>query len=321
MTARPRIEVRTSRREVRTLDELLGQWLAEGVISEEQADRMRAGAARPTSSPGRGAPVVVEAVAYVGGALALAGCGLLTAHYWDDLSSAARCALVAAVAVLLLAGGAAVPPRLAGAGRRLRSVLWLASTAAFAGAAALVVRDVLDLGAGAEAQAVLVAAATTGYAAVLWVALPYGVQQTAFMVSAATLAGSLVAWSGADVEPGLGVWAVGLTWAGCGVARLLMPPETPLVLGAVTATFGAMTTATTDGGLALTLVTVAGTVALAVARRDLLLLAVGSLATLVNLPAVLARWFAGSAAAALVVVAAGAALVALSAWLARRVWR
>lgn len=318
-----RADVLTAPHEVRPLGELIDEWISTGIITTEQAGRMAAGAA-PTGAGGgrRGTPVLVETLTYVGGAVVLAGCSLLTAYYWDDLSAAARVAVVAAACLALLVSGIAVPHELDGVGRRLRSVLWLASTAAFAGAVGLLLDGgVLDLDAHDETRAVLVAAATTGYAGALWAAQRYGVQQVALMVSAAVFAGTLVAWSGAPVEPGVGVWAVGLGWTLLGLVGALTPAETPVAFGAVTAVLGAMTASTTDAGMVLTLLTLAAIVGAAVARRDLLLLGIGSVATLVNVPAAMARWFPGSVAAAVALVIVGLALVALAAWLARGTWR
>ncbi|MBZ5741220.1 DUF2157 domain-containing protein [Nocardioides mangrovi] len=301
-----------------SLDQLLERWVEAGVITPVQADEMRVVAQSP-APPSRRTPLVEEALAYVGGAVALAGCGLLAAYYWSDLASGARLGVVLGAAVALLLGGAAVPDRLGSAGRRLRGVLWLASTAAWAGAVAVLLGDVLssaDL--RNETVVVLVAAATLAYAAALWAALRYGLQQAATMASAALLAAAVVDRLDLPGEPGMGVWAVGLLWAALGLARVLSPPETPVLLGAGTAVLGAMMSSTTDAGLVLVLVTVVGVVVAAVVRRDLALLALGGLAALVNVPAAMARWFSDSTAAAIALVVVGAALVALSVVMARR---
>lgn len=309
------------------LDRLVERWLAEGVIGGDQAERMLAsaglateGAAAPEpAGAGRPASVAAEALAYVGGAIVLAGCILLTAYYWADLSDPARLAVVGSAALLLLLGGLAVPRRLADVGRRLRSVLWLASTLAWTGAVAILLVDVLPRTAlGDETTAVLVAAAALAYAGALWAALRYGLQQAATMVAAAALAAALVVRLDLPGDPGHGVWLVGVLWAGLGVARVLTPTETPIVIGAVAAVFGAMTTASTDAGMVLTLVTILAIVVAAVVRRDLVLLGVGAAAALLNLPAAMARWFAGSASAALALVVVGSVLVAIAVWMTRR---
>ncbi|MBB3043775.1 DUF2157 domain-containing protein [Nocardioides soli] len=304
-----------------SLDVLVEGWLEAGLITADQADRMVAAVGRVPTTGHRLAPLAVEALAYVGGAVVLAGCGLLSASFWADLPDVARFAVVGVAALLLLLAGAAVPRRLAAAGRRVRSVLWLASTVAWAGAAAVLLDDVLaSEGLDSATTAVLVAAATLTYAAGLWAALRYGLQQAATLAAAAALAAALAVRLDLPGEPGLGVWIVGASWFGLGWLRVITPCETPIALGAAAAVVGAMTTAASDLGMALTLTTVVAVIAAAVIRRDLVLLGLGTVAALLNAPAAIGRWFAGSAAAALVLVIVGCGLVAIAIWMARRAW-
>lgn len=310
--------VRTDVRRAVPLDLLLERWLAAGVITVDQAERMVAtGGTARAARRGR-TPLAAEALAYVGAAVVLAGAGLLATYFWSDLGDGARLTVVASAGVLLFVAGAAVPAHSA-AGRRLRSVLWLASTAAWAGTGMVLFDGVLasqDL--ADDTVAVLVAAATTAYATGLWVALRYGLQQAAMMVAAASLAAALAARLDLPGEPGLGVWVVGVLWSGLGLTGVLVPAETPIALGAATAVFGAMTTAGSDGGMALVLTTVAAVLAVALLRHDLVLLGVAAVAALVNVPAAIARWFAGSAPAAIALLLAGGVLVGLAVWMTRR---
>jgi hypothetical protein len=84
------------------LNVLVDGWLRDGLISSEQAVQLVA----PTSAlpalsaaaPAReGVPVVAEALAYVGGAVVVAGTSLLTAYYWSDLTAGWRFLLLAVV--------------------------------------------------------------------------------------------------------------------------------------------------------------------------------------------------------------------------------
>jgi uncharacterized membrane protein len=114
---------------------LVDHWVAEGIITQEQAERIRSEQARisslgnvPSAIPARRdrGPLVTEALGYLGGVLILVAAGLLTAQFWQDMPLGVRLAVVAgAAAALLAAGAAAVPERLGPAGHRLRSVLWL----------------------------------------------------------------------------------------------------------------------------------------------------------------------------------------------------
>lgn len=300
------------------LNVLVDGWLRDGLISSDQAVKMVSPTTLADVAPApQGVPVVAEALAYVGGAVVVAGSSLLTAYYWRDLATGWRFALLVAVAVLLVGAGAAVPRRLGAAGRRLRGVLWLAATGATAGATAVLVVDVVDRFAG-DTEAVLVAATTTCVAAVLWALHRFGLQQLAVLVSAAVLAGTGIDWSGIGVEPGVGVWALGVAWALLGVVRVIRPTELPLVMGSITAVFGSMTASDSDAGMVFVLLTVAAVIGTAIARHDLLLLGVGALATLVNVPAAMSRWFAGSVPAATALVVVGLLLVAVAVWMTRR---
>ena len=303
-------------RDVVPLGVLLDGWVRSGLITRDQAAAMRSSVRTGVGPRTRPLPVVAEALAYVGGAVVLAGAALLAAYYWDELAVLGRVLLLLTAAGALLGAGAAVPTRFGPSGRRLTGVLWLGATASWAGAVSVLAADGDRF--GSEAEAVLVTAATVVAAAALHALHRYALQQAALILSTAALAGASVAWWDLGAQPGVGVWIVGVTWAWAGLAGLVRSPETPLALGSAVAVLGAMTTGDTDPGMAFTLVTVAAVLALAVLRRDLLLLGVGAVAVVINVPAAMSRWFAGSVAAAAALVVAGAVLVALAVWIARR---
>jgi hypothetical protein len=70
-----------------------------------------------------------------------------------------------------------------------------------------------------------------------------------------------------------------------------------------------MTTAGSDAGIVLTLATVMIVVSAAVATRDLLVLAVGTVGLLANLPVAATRWFPKILAAPVALLVVGAVLV------------
>jgi hypothetical protein len=158
------------------IQELLDRWVVAGLITSEQAERIRSQEfgvpARPADSS-LGAPAAVpgtslmtEALGYLGALLVLVAAGLLTARIWPDLSLGAELLLAAAAAAALLAAGALVPDRLSATGSRLRAVLWLLSTAACAALLALVASQGLDW---REWDVVLFAGGGTAiYAFALW---------------------------------------------------------------------------------------------------------------------------------------------------------
>jgi len=298
---------------------LLSHWQEDGIITPEQAARMRVTPdvqvhAR-TGVPPEGATrssLVVEALGYLGGVIIVAASMLISAQYWDDIDTAWRLVLLGGVSAALLACGAAVPRRLDAVGDRLRAVLWLGSTASCAGFLAVIAVEPLDL--DSSSVAVLVASGTAVYAAGLWLSRHTVVQQLAMMVALAMTAGAVIARLDiADELPGVGVCGVGLVWALFGWGGLLLPRRLGIVLGSATAIIGAMMTGAADAGTVLTLVIVCAVVAAAVLARDLLLLGVGTVGVLVNIPAAVTKWFPDTMVApyALLVVGAGLVLVAL----------
>jgi hypothetical protein len=109
---------------------------------------------------------------------------------------------------------------------------------------------------------------------------------------------------------GLAVWGVGAIWLLLGWGRLVGPRYATYVLGGAVAITGAQVAMIVDWGSGLALGTVAALVLGGVLLRDLVLLGIGSLGTLMIVPAVMERFFADTLAAPLALLAAGALLVA-----------
>jgi len=304
------------------LSALLEIWVADGVITPEQGARIAARgdiAVLLGHEPRRRASrsLATEALGYLGGVVVVVSTILIANLYWDDLSLGSRLALMAVAAAGLFAGGLAVPRRLDEIGDRLRSVLWLASTISIAGFLAILGADALDLS-GAD-TAVLTTTGTATAAAALWWAHHHFVQQIATMVALMVTAAAAIAdFVEPDYLPGVGAWLVGIAWLALGLRGTLTPRRPVLALSAAAAIVGAMATVPTDWGFVLALATVAGVVALAVQRADLLLLSIGAVGTLVLLPAAVNEWFPGSAAVPFVLLGVGLLLVAVALWTARR---
>jgi len=304
--------------------DLVADWVAEGIITAEQGDRIRAreGDVLPSATPVSARsvmPRVVEALGYLGGAIVVVATVLIAGQYWTDLGVTARLGLLAAAAVLLLVGGWVIPDRLGHLGGRIRAVLWLASTGVVAGflgvwgGQQLALHDV-DL-------ALLVTGGTAAYAATLFALRPSALQQLAMMCLFAGTASALLAnFVDTDSWPGLGFWAVGVLWVLLGQIGVLRPAEMARVMGAVLALFGSMITTSdrADAALVFSLATVVAVVVLAVVLGDLLLLAVGSLGAIQAILMAVSEWFPNSLAAALALLLVGGALVLTAIWIARR---
>jgi hypothetical protein len=308
------------------LTSLVEEWVAAGVISQEQARRMRAygdvmvalDGSQPEPHRRKASTVAMEALGYIGGVVVLVSSILIMNLYWPDLSDGVRATVIALASGALLGAGFVTSARLGEVGVRLRSVLWLAATGAFAGFLVLLTADVLELD-SADA-AVLASAGTAAGASVLWWLHRHLPQQMVTMVALMVTAGALVndVAPGHDSLPGLGVWAVAATWMLLGWASLLRPGPAVVALGAAAMIVAATMTLPTDAGFVLAIGTVICVVAMAVLRSDLPLLAVGALGTLMVLPAAATEWFPDSDAVPFVLLAVGLLLVLTAVWTARR---
>jgi Predicted membrane protein (DUF2157) len=280
---------------------LVDHWVAEGIITQEQAERIRSEQARisslgnvPSAVPARRdrGPLVTEALGYLGGVLILVAAGLLTAQFWQDMPLGVRLAVVAgAAAALLAAGAAAVPERLGPAGHRLRSVLWLLCVGAVGAFLVLLTGD--GLGWTDQDVALLAGGGAAVVAGALWWRHRSTLQQVgvfvALSVTVAAVAPRLP--SGSEQLPGLSIWGISVIWILLGWGGLVTPRRAAYVIGGIGALFAASVTATQDWGLVLALATTAALVGVGVLFRDLLLLAVGAVGALLILPGAIDRWF------------------------------
>ena len=305
------------------LTSLLETWVADQLITPEQADRIlvrgqvTVQAPLPEQQRPARSSVVIEALGYLGGVIILVASILVASLYWDQVATTARLVILGSVAGLLLAAGSAVPERLEDVGVRLRSVLLLLSTGALAGFLAVLGADALEM--ADQDVFLLISAGATVYAIGLWLMSENLVQQLAVMLGVMLTAAALT--NELDVSqalPGVAVWGVALIWVVLGWGGVLEPRRFVMVFGAGGMFVGAMTTIPTNAGNVLALLTAAAVVTSAVLFRDLLLLAVGAFGTLLVLPAVITEWFPGRLAAPIAMLAVGAALVGAALFVARR---
>lgn len=331
------------------LDPLVRRWVAAGIITQEQGDRIRAdvsaaGAlppgpatlppptaplaqppptapvaqppvAGPSAAPS--SPLLAEGLGYLGGAVILVASSFVTAQFWSDMSTLARVLFAGLVAVALLVAGALVPSAESPSGARLRAVLWFGSTVAVGAFLGLL---------GAEALgwkdawlAVFITGGAALYAAATWWVHRHPLQHVATFLATMGVLGSLAATlpDQSGMPLGLAVWGGALAWGLLAWGGLLPPAELGRVLGAFGLTVGAMVTMSEAWGNVLGLLTVIGLVVLAMLLRDLAMLAVATLGALQVLPASMIRFFPGIIGAALALLAAGLLLVVAALYVAR----
>jgi hypothetical protein len=306
----------------------LDRWAQQGLLTPDQVEKIiRAEEAGPPPSGGdeagpparSGNSLVVEALAYLGGVLALAAALLLVQMWWHDLSTGLRLAVPLSAAVSLLLAGLLVPGE-AAERVRLRSVLWLLGTGAWAAAVAVFGDQVLD--AEPRDTVLMVGLAGVAVALPLYLRARTAAQQLGLFVTLAMTAAAVGLRAGWD-EPtlaGLGVWLVALTWFVLGERRVLLPSEPVRYTAAIALVVGTMMMQGALGGQVLALVTIALLVTWGVRRDSLGLLAVACVGALEMIPSAVTYFFpdGGRIVVPLALLAVGSVLVATAVTVTRR---
>jgi hypothetical protein len=288
------------------------------VLSAEQADAVRA--ALSAAVPGRPGPArwLVELAGYVGGGLMLGGVALLLGASWDELTRTGRSALLAgfavafAIAGILVAGGPVRVRRLSDSPARRRIVSVLFAMASVPAAFAMGVA--VDRYSGFSGAVVGLAVAVAGLAVLP--AAP-GVVAAAAMSIVATAEAVDRILHLSPLGTGLVVAGLGLVWLGITLLRVI--PARPLgaTIGTGIALFGAQQPLGTDDdhawGYLLTFALAVGFVVLYRWQRTLVLLVAGIVGVTLAVPEAVADWTGGSLHGSVILLVAGAVLVAASA--------
>lgn len=301
----------------------IDRWAASGIVTVEQADLMRADAAtlvRQQEEVHGGPPLAslaTEALGYLGGVIIVVAAGLLTGTLWNDLSTGPRLALAGGAALLLLVAGHLVPDRRGAAAGRLRSVLWLGASAGVAAFLGLLGSETLQW--SGEAVAALSGLGTALFSAALWRVHRSPLQQAAVFVPLLVGVGAAVALlPDHDTLFGLAIWAVAVAWLALSWGGLVPGRRVGMGLGAVGTIAASISVLEEGWGVALALATLAALVLLAVRSRDLPLLGIASLGTLLVLPQTMGRYFPGALGPALALLGVGVVLVVTAVLTMRR---
>lgn len=259
---------------------------------------------------------MIEALAYLGGAIVLVGAMLIGAQYWPDLGTGARLLIVGTAALVLLAAGFAVPARAGTIARRLRSILWLLSTSAGAAFWALLGHQALDW--QAQDTALLTGVGSAVYAAVLWGVTRSAIQQLATFLATLVTAGTAAAHLDGSAWPGIAVWAVSAAWLAVGRAGLLAAKRLTQATAAAGLIIGAGLTMDGDAAIVFALATTIALISAGVIWREIAVVLVGAFGLVQFLPMAVTTWFSGRAAAPVALLFGGGVLVTSAVVLARR---
>lgn len=298
----------------------LDEWTDEALITAEQADailRHEAGSEGAGEPERRRTPLVAEVLGYLGGALVLIAGFVAVTEFWDDLSVAARLALVGVGGLAVLGTGWVLVGRDEPAMQRLGGFLWLLSVAAVAFWVAVAARD--GLGWAAEPSATAASSGALVLAWPLWARHRGSLQLiAAFGATVATLVTALVQL-GSDDEPTVGsaIALLGVAWLVLARRAVLGPRRTATVLGAAALVLGVQS-ATEQSAFIVVGVLVGVTVlAVAVVVDDVILLGAGVVAIFIFVPQLVFEWFGDTLGAPLTLLLCGLILLGVALGVAR----
>ena len=150
----------------------------------------------------------MEALGYLGGALAIVAGFIAVRELWPGIPVAAQLALAGTAAVALGAAAALMRPGADAALARLRSVLWVMSAAGLAAFTGVLADSAWHF--SITGTVTLAAAVTTVYTAVVWMRTRTALQELAVFVAADTTVGAGIALAGPGSGGlGPGPWRVG----------------------------------------------------------------------------------------------------------------
>jgi len=271
----------------------------------------------PEPAPVPRTALLAEVIGYAGGALVIVAGLYLASELWPGIPTAAALALAAVACAALGAAGAALHTSGSPPARRLRSVLWLMSTASLAAFTGILGDQVWQL---SPAGTTLVTAAAAGvYGAAQWWRTRAVLQHLAVFASAAVLVGTAVAQlSLGNWALGLGIWTLSALWGGAVIRGYLPPRGAGFFASGFGLLVGIQFAMDVPAGHLLALATVAGLLAGGVLLREVWLAGLGAVGVLLVVPQTAERYLPESAAAPLAVFIAGAVLVGSAVWLAKR---
>jgi hypothetical protein len=263
-----------------------------------------------------------ESLAAVGAILVLAGSGVAISQHWLRVTNAGKAAMLVSVAVCFLVAGFVVRWLTGSVRQRLTQLMWTASAACLAGAAAFAAAGVYRQPGGVSATAV--GAVLAAYCAALWLLC----RREMLMVAA--FAGLITAFCGAiQVASGgttpwlsvaLGLWLLGIAWVI--LARVYPEPLGTSMAAAAAIALAAPAIAVHGAGwvYVLGIATAAAVMAASGPLRNVVMVAFGSCALFGYITAVVLRYAGRSLGVPASLVIIGLVLIGL-ALLSVRLWR
>lgn len=299
------------REAVASVEEHVQRWRAAGVLDEAAAERIRAfegGPESPSERPGQG-PGILEALIYLGVAVAAVGVIILVSNSWSDLREWARVAVVGVPGLFAIAAGSALRTLKEPGMVRGGHVAWLAASVLLTGAGAIAAHnaDWSD-----DNVRLLAGLSGTGLALLLWVFAPSHPQVIGIGAGLYMLSIALGERSDEFSFPvaGMSLAAFALAALVLVEAGLLRPRVSAQVLAAVGIAWGAWFAGFDRGWIeALAFVAGAALVAVSIWRGAFIYIAAGVAAIFAGLISTIVRHVDNPTTASLFLIVIGALMV------------
>lgn len=230
------------------ISSLLDRWTSAGVLTADDAERIRnfeteeARSATPVAPrPTRRVPAIAEALGYLGGVLGVVGVVALISAYWSDWSSGVHLVVTGGTALLLVGAGWAVHEKVDPALARLRWFIWAGATPALGMFAYVLASDVFDW-TRASQQWLVISLAVGILNGALWSGHRRPFQEAVFFLSLLVAVGTAIG-SPTDARwAGLAVWVGGIALVGVTLTLKPVLPLIPAAIGGVAVIVGAYMT-------------------------------------------------------------------------------
>jgi hypothetical protein len=300
--------------ELADLHEHVERWVAESLISRAEGRAIERYESERAPTTAR-SPLAVEALAYLGGALALAAAVVAGSGVWDDLAPGVRVGLLAAGSILSLGAGWWLRGSSEPAIDRLIGVLWGMAVALAGACGAVAAHDLMEL--GDQGTATVAGATATALALALYAIRRRTIQQLAVLVGLLITLNQAV---DSEFAHALLTTGVGAVWAILGWRGLLAPVRPAIVFGSLVAMIGAMSGGEDERAItfALALAVSISLIVASIALREGVVLAIGVVGLFQASVRTIDHYFAGSVAMPVALLIAGGVAFGAAMLLARR---
>jgi hypothetical protein len=290
------------------LDQDLTRWVEEGIVTVDQADRIRSfESGRSEGSTSRG----IEALAYLGATLVLVALFMLGQELWDQFEEWGQFTLAVIIGGVLYTVGWALGRSSEAAVKRAQTFAWALVVPAVALAGAVLFFEILGL--DDRDNGVWIALLAFAAALALWWNRRSALQMVALAGSLlATVVLTLTRFSNVpDWAFGLSIFAIGAVWLLLTWGGVLTPVRTSYALGSLGVLFIAFPESNEMPWPLFGLLAALGLVAVSVRLSENVMLGLGVAGLFVYVPMLIFEWFGDSLGAVVALLISGLVLLGI----------